>query len=80
MEYSSPDAVDEDLVSALEQAEKLCSQVNEGLRLKENTEQLEWLQSHVQFTLSEVRITSSISVLASWAGGGGMSYLRSKGI
>ncbi|XP_061091351.1 intersectin-2-like [Conger conger] len=33
---------------ALETAEKLCSQVNEGVRQKENEERLEWLQSHLQ--------------------------------
>lgn len=33
---------------ALERAEELCSQVNEGVREKENSDRLEWLQSHVQ--------------------------------
>ncbi|XP_067840599.1 intersectin-2-like isoform X2 [Heptranchias perlo] len=33
---------------ALERAEELCSQVNEGVREKENSERLEWIQSHVQ--------------------------------
>ncbi|XP_064191737.1 intersectin-2-like isoform X1 [Anguilla rostrata] len=33
---------------ALETAEKLCLQVNEGVRQKENEDRLEWLQSHVQ--------------------------------
>ncbi|XP_062971974.1 intersectin-2 isoform X2 [Elgaria multicarinata webbii] len=33
---------------ALERAEELCSQVNEGVREKENSERLEWMQSHVQ--------------------------------
>ncbi|KAJ8353340.1 hypothetical protein SKAU_G00209070 [Synaphobranchus kaupii] len=36
------------LQGALERAEKLCSQVNEGVRQKENVDRLEWLQSHVQ--------------------------------
>ncbi|KAJ8291182.1 hypothetical protein GJAV_G00022340 [Gymnothorax javanicus] len=36
------------LQRALETAEKLCSQVNEGVRQKENEDRLEWLQSHVQ--------------------------------
>ncbi|XP_044275174.1 intersectin-2 isoform X2 [Varanus komodoensis] len=33
---------------ALECAEELCSQVNEGVREKENSDRLEWIQSHVQ--------------------------------
>nr|XP_016851724.1 PREDICTED: intersectin-2 isoform X3 [Anolis carolinensis] len=33
---------------ALDCAEELCSQVNEGVREKENSDRLEWLQSHVQ--------------------------------
>lgn len=37
------------LREALEKAEELCSQVNEGVREKENSDRLEWIQSHVQF-------------------------------
>ncbi|KAM5163825.1 intersectin-2 isoform 1-T2 [Mantella aurantiaca] len=33
---------------ALERAEELCSQVNEGVREKENSDKLEWIQTHVQ--------------------------------
>ncbi|XP_063298170.1 intersectin-2 isoform X2 [Pelobates fuscus] len=33
---------------ALERAEELCSQVNEGVREKENSERLEWIQTRVQ--------------------------------
>eukprot|EP00058_Branchiostoma_floridae_P005138 XP_002590626.1 hypothetical protein BRAFLDRAFT_83720 [Branchiostoma floridae] len=33
--------------TALERAEELCTQVNEGVREKENSDRLEWLQSHV---------------------------------
>ncbi|XP_051579333.1 intersectin-2b isoform X2 [Myxocyprinus asiaticus] len=36
------------LQEALEKAELLCSQVNEGVREKENSDRLEWIQSHVQ--------------------------------
>nr|XP_046228563.1 intersectin-2-like isoform X2 [Scatophagus argus] len=36
------------LKEALERAEELCSQVNEGVREKENSDRLEWIQSHVQ--------------------------------
>lgn len=36
------------LLEALEKAELLCSQVNEGVREKENSDRLEWIQSHVQ--------------------------------
>uniref|UniRef100_A0A0A9VV98 Intersectin-2 n=1 Tax=Lygus hesperus TaxID=30085 RepID=A0A0A9VV98_LYGHE len=35
------------LEDALAKAEELCSQVNEGVREKENSERLEWLQTHV---------------------------------
>lgn len=42
---------------ALECAEELCSQVNEGVREKENSERLEWIQSHVQCEgLAEVSV------------------------
>ncbi|XP_058485779.1 intersectin-2b isoform X2 [Solea solea] len=36
------------LREALERAEELCQQVNEGVREKENSDRLEWIQSHVQ--------------------------------
>ncbi|XP_029966081.1 intersectin-2a isoform X2 [Salarias fasciatus] len=36
------------LLEALDRAEELCSQVNEGVREKENSDRLEWIQSHVQ--------------------------------
>uniref|UniRef100_A0A665UYZ6 Intersectin 2b n=1 Tax=Echeneis naucrates TaxID=173247 RepID=A0A665UYZ6_ECHNA len=36
------------LKDALEKAEELCQQVNEGVREKENSDRLEWLQTHVQ--------------------------------
>uniref|UniRef100_A0A8C1A8U7 Intersectin 2a n=1 Tax=Cyprinus carpio carpio TaxID=630221 RepID=A0A8C1A8U7_CYPCA len=35
------------LKAALDQAEELCSQVNEGVREKENSDRLEWIQNHV---------------------------------
>uniref|UniRef100_A0A8B9GWP8 Intersectin 2b n=1 Tax=Astyanax mexicanus TaxID=7994 RepID=A0A8B9GWP8_ASTMX len=47
---STPDShVDHSqLREALEKAEELCSQVNEGVREKENSDRLEWIQNHVQ--------------------------------
>ncbi|MGH0147511.1 UNVERIFIED_CONTAM: hypothetical protein FKN15_045441 [Acipenser sinensis] len=36
------------LKQALERAEELCSQVNEGVREKENSDRLEWIQTHIQ--------------------------------
>ncbi|XP_048577434.1 intersectin-1 isoform X3 [Nematostella vectensis] len=33
---------------ALEKAEELCNQVNEGVRSQENSDRLEWLQNHVK--------------------------------
>lgn len=38
----------ESLKQALERAEELCQQVNEGVREKENSDKLEWIQNHVQ--------------------------------
>ncbi|XP_029281824.1 LOW QUALITY PROTEIN: intersectin-2-like [Cottoperca gobio] len=38
----------EPLKEALERAEELCKQVNEGVREKENSDRLEWIQNHVQ--------------------------------
>ncbi|XP_070190790.1 intersectin-1-like isoform X2 [Littorina saxatilis] len=35
------------LEDALQKAEELCSQVNEGVREKENSDRLEWIQQHV---------------------------------
>ncbi|XP_076444941.1 intersectin-1-like isoform X5 [Babylonia areolata] len=35
------------LEDALQRAEELCSQVNEGVRQKENSDRLEWIQRHV---------------------------------
>ena len=49
---SDPDI--ELLRQAMSKAEELCSQVNEGVRQQENTERLEWLQTHVQLNLNEV--------------------------
>lgn len=36
------------LREALDRAELLCLQVNEGVKEKENADRLEWLQNHVQ--------------------------------
>ncbi|XP_017282797.1 intersectin-2a isoform X1 [Kryptolebias marmoratus] len=38
----------EPLRVALERAEELCLQVNEGVREKENSDRLEWIQNHIQ--------------------------------
>lgn len=57
LEYTPESHVDYvQLLEALEKAELLCSQVNEGVREKENSERLEWIQSHVQCEgITEVR-------------------------
>jgi hypothetical protein len=48
---------------ALERAEELCSQVNEGVREKENSDRLEWIQAHVQCEgLAEVRLRAGLGV------------------
>ncbi|XP_014313839.1 intersectin-2 isoform X2 [Myotis lucifugus] len=47
---------------ALERAEELCSQVNEGVREKENSDRLEWIQTHVQCEgLAEQLIFNSLT-------------------
>jgi hypothetical protein len=54
MDYTQPTDNDHaDLKAALAEAEKLCIHVNEGVKQKENTEQLEWLQAHVSFNILE---------------------------
>ncbi|BES95601.1 RhoGEF [Nesidiocoris tenuis] len=51
------------LEEALSKAEELCSLVNEGVREKENSERLEWLQTHVLSSddLSEPLIFNSLT-------------------
>ncbi|XP_072178842.1 intersectin-1-like [Diadema setosum] len=47
---------------ATEKAEELCQQVNEGVREKENSDRLEWLQNHVDCTgLAEELIFNSLT-------------------
>ncbi|XP_076872665.1 intersectin-2a isoform X3 [Brachyhypopomus gauderio] len=49
LENTSAGHVDQaNLRVALDRAEELCLQVNEGVREKENSDRLEWLQNHVQ--------------------------------
>lgn len=60
MDYTTPSDSDHaDLKAALAAAKTLCDQVNDGVRQKENTEQLEWLQSHVTFILDENLVFNS---------------------
>ncbi|XP_043286823.1 intersectin-2 isoform X3 [Venturia canescens] len=48
MEHTPVDHPDRQyLQEALAKAEEFCTQVNEGVREKENSDRLEWLQSHV---------------------------------
>uniref|UniRef100_A0A8B9W613 Intersectin-1 n=1 Tax=Bos mutus grunniens TaxID=30521 RepID=A0A8B9W613_BOSMU len=50
------------LKHALEKAEELCSQVNEGVREKENSDRLEWIQAHVLCEgLSEQLVFNSVT-------------------
>ncbi|XP_054264037.1 intersectin-1 isoform X2 [Macrosteles quadrilineatus] len=44
------------LIEALAKAEEFCTQVNEGVREKENSDRLEWLQKHVSFDGLEERL------------------------
>lgn len=46
----------QNIVDALAKAEELCNQVNEGVRERDNSDKLEWIQQHVQCDgLAEVR-------------------------
>lgn len=55
---------------ALERAEELCSQVNEGVREKENSDRLEWIQAHVQCEgLAEVRLCGELDAPGRFRGG-----------
>ncbi|XP_064627366.1 intersectin-1-like isoform X4 [Lineus longissimus] len=48
LEYTPDSHPDhQNLVDALTKAEELCSQVNEGVREKDNSDKLEWIQLHV---------------------------------
>ena len=48
LKYTPEDYYDrENLEIALEKAEDICSQVNEGVRSQENSNRLEWLQERV---------------------------------
>ena len=56
LEYTEPSNADyELLLNAMTLAEDLCTQVNESVKQKENSEKLEWIQTHVQMSVSEVR-------------------------
>ncbi|XP_021964596.1 intersectin-2 isoform X1 [Folsomia candida] len=46
----------QNLEEALIKAEELCAQVNEGVREKENSDRLEWMQSHIQCEGLEERL------------------------
>lgn len=59
------------LREALERAEELCSQVNEGVREKENSDRLEWIQSHVQCE-GPIEVNVHVSVLM----GANQSFIR----
>ncbi|KAK6187699.1 hypothetical protein SNE40_005666 [Patella caerulea] len=47
----------QNLVDALARAEELCSQVNEGVREKDNSDRLEWIQKHVHAESLPEKIT-----------------------
>ncbi|XP_056016290.1 intersectin-1-like isoform X4 [Ostrea edulis] len=52
----------QNLEDALSKAEELCSQVNEGVRERENSDKLEWMQNHVQCEgLQEKLIFNSVT-------------------
>ena len=48
LRHTSPNHVDHQMLSdAQSKATELCNQVNEGVREKENSDKLEWIQVHV---------------------------------
>jgi len=49
------------LMEALQRARTLCEQVNEGMRMKENSERLEWLQIHVDLQTEEKALQEKIT-------------------
>lgn len=50
LEYTPTEHPDRQyLQEALAKAEEFCIQVNEGVREKENSDRLEWLQTHVAY-------------------------------
>ena len=57
LKYTPEDHPDhQNLQEALTKANELCNQVNEGVREKDNSDKLEWIQAHtVCEGLSEVR-------------------------
>ncbi|XP_033111617.1 intersectin-1-like [Anneissia japonica] len=63
LKYTNEDHIDhENIKLALEKAEELCQQVNEGVRERENSDKLEWLQSHVDCTgLPEELVFNSLT-------------------
>ena len=63
IEHTSETEPDLELLKlALRKSEDLCVQINKTVRQHENTEKLEWLQSHVQLTLSEVCVWVCVCV------------------
>ena len=46
---------------ALNRSRILCDQVNEGMRMKENSERLEWLQIHLDLTSEEKALQEKIT-------------------
>lgn len=57
MEYTPENHPDrQNLEEALAKAEELCAQVNEGVREKENSDRLEWMQNHISCEGLEERL------------------------
>ena len=58
LKHTPPDHADYgNMEDALQRAEEVCSQVNEGVREKENSDRLEWIQRHVHCDgLAEVSV------------------------
>ncbi|XP_066912106.1 intersectin-1-like isoform X2 [Clytia hemisphaerica] len=62
LKYTPEDYYDrENLETALEKSEDICSQVNEGVRSQENSNRLEWLQERVNLEGLEERLAFNSS-------------------
>lgn len=51
------------LEEALSKANELCNQVNEGVREKENSDKLEWIQTHVRWDSQKMTFNSATNCL-----------------
>lgn len=51
------------MCEAQKKADRFCKHLNEGVRVKENSERLEWLQNHVNCDDLKIRFNSNTNCL-----------------